>query len=133
MQVNKSELLMSYIKSNVAPILINCIGRLKLPNSVTISANCKKEDLNGHYENENFLLPSWYNELLKFNSYSILIIEQIDTISKNEQTKFVEILKHRQVSTFKLPQNTVIIVTANKINKETINKEIYSLVANIKG
>lgn len=133
MKENKSELLMSYIKSNVAPILINCIGDLDLPNSVVLPANCKKEELNGHYENDNFLLPSWYNELLKFNSYSILIIDKIDTISKNEQVNFIEILKHRQISTFKLPQNTIIIVTANKINKDTINEEIYSLVAHIKG
>lgn len=133
MKENKSELLMSYIKSNVAPILINCIGDLNLPNSVVLSANCKKEEINGHYENNDLVAPSWYNELLKFNNYSILIIDQIDTISKDEQTKFVEILKYRQVSTFKFPQNTVIIVTANKINKDTINEEIYSLVAHIKG
>lgn len=44
-----------------------------------------------------------------------------------------EILKYRQVSTFELPKNTVIVVTAKEINENTINEEIYSLVAHIKG
>ena len=45
----------------------------------------------------------------------------------------MEILKYRQVSTFELPKNTVIVVTAKEINENTINEEIYSLVAHIKG
>ena len=133
MSKDKSELLMSYIKSNVAPLLLDFVGDLNLPNSVVLSANCNGEDFNGHYENENFVAPSWYKELSKINGYSVLIIDKIDSISKEKQAKFVEILKYRQVSTFKLPQNTVIIVTARKIDENTINEEIYSLVAHIKG
>ena len=44
----------------------------------------------------------------------------------------IEILKYRQVSTFELPKNTIIILTAKYINKKTINEELYSLVAHIK-
>ena len=53
--------------------------------------------------------------------------------SKEEQKKFIEILEYRKISTFEIPNDVVIIVTANNINKDTINEEIYSLVAHIKG
>ena len=133
MNENKRELLKNYIKSNVAPILIDYVGNLELPNSVVLSSNCHKEELNGHYEKINFIPPKWYQELLSFDGYSILIIDRIDSISKDEQTKFIEILKYRQLSTFEIPKNTVIILTAKEINENTINEELYSLVAHIRG
>ena len=40
-----------------------------------------------------------------------------------------KILKYRKISTFDLPKNCVIIVTANKINKDTIDEDFFSLVA----
>ena len=58
-------------------------------------------------------------------------IDNIDSISKEEQLKFSELLEHRKISTFNLPDNCVIIVTAKNINKDTINEEIFSLLARI--
>ena len=69
----------------------------------------------------------------KNKDIKILVIDKIDSISKEEQVKFIEILKYRKVSTFELPKDIVIIVTANKISKDTINEEIYSLLAHIGG
>lgn len=129
----KRELLMSYIKSNVAPILVDFIDGNNIPNSVVLSANLEISELNGHYDNIEFVSPEWLNKLKNSNTPTILVIDKIDSIPKNEQTKFVEILKYRQVSTFELPKNTVIVVTAKEINENTINEEIYSLVAHIKG
>ena len=128
----KRELLMSYIKSNVAPILVDFIDGSSIPNSVVLSANLEITELNGHYDNTEFISPEWLNKL-DGSTPTILVIDKIDSIPKNEQTKFVEILKYRQVSTFELPKNTVIVVTAKEINENTINEEIYSLVAHIKG
>ena len=128
----KRELLMSYIKSNVAPILVDFIEGNSIPNSVVLSANCEMTELNGHYDNTKFVSPEWLNKL-EGSTPTILVIDKIDSIPKNEQTKFVEILKYRQVSTFELTKNTVIVVTAKEINENTINEEIYSLVAHIKG
>ena len=128
----KRELLMSYIKSNVAPILVDFIDGNNIPNSVVLPANLEITELNGHYDNVEFVSPEWLNKL-ETSTPSILVIDKIDSIPKNEQTKFVEILKYRQVSTFELPKNTVIVVTAKEINENTINEEIYSLVAHIKG
>ena len=128
----KRELLMSYIKSNVAPILVDFIDGSSIPNSVVLPADLEISELNGHYDNMEFVSPEWLNKL-EGSTPTILVIDKIDSIPRNEQTKFVEILKYRQVSTFELPKNTVIVVTAKEINENTINEEIYSLVAHIKG
>ena len=133
MNETKRELLKSYIRSNVAPILVDFIDGNSIPNSVVLSANCEMTELNGHYDNTEFNPPKWLTELNDSKLPTILVIDNIDSIPKNEQTKFVEILKYRQVSTFELPKNTVIVVTAKEINENTINEEIYSLVAHIKG
>lgn len=132
MNNTKKELLMSYIKNNVTPILVDFIDGNDIPDSVILRSNIEISELNGHYENTEFVSPEWFNKL-ETSTPTILVIDKIDSIPLIEQTKFVEILKYRQVSTFELPKNTVIIVTANKINKNTINEEIYSLVAHIEG
>ena len=132
MNNEKRELLMSYIKSNVAPILVDFIDGNSIPNCVVLDANCEMTELNGYYDKMDFNPPKWLKKLEE-STPSILVIDKIDSISKFEQTKFVEILKYRQVSTFELPKNTVIIITAKEINENTINEEIYSLVAHIKG
>ena len=129
----QKELLMTYIKSNIAPILIDFIDGDNIPNSILLPADCKKEELNGHYVETEFCPPKWFNIIESTKAPSILVIDKIDSITKEEQTKFIEILKYRKVSTFELPTNTVIVVTANKINESTINEEIYSLVAHIEG
>ena len=128
----KRELLVNYIKSNVAPILVDFIDGSSIPNSVVLPADLEISELNGHYDNMEFVSPEWSNKL-EGSTPTILVIDKIDSIPRNEQTKFVEILKYRQVSTFELPKNTVIVVTAEYVNENTINEEIYSLVAHIKG
>ncbi len=124
----KMKMFKNYILSNVAPILIDFIDGNSIPNSVILPADCNVNDLNGHYENIDFVAPNWFNEL---NTKNLLVISNIDSISKEEQMKFVELLAYRKISTFELPKNTIIILTAKKISKETINEEIYSLVAHI--
>lgn len=128
---NKKEILLSYIRANVAPILVDFVSMNDLSCAVTLPANIDVKELNGHYEGVNFMPPKWLSEILNANSSKILIIYKIDTISKNEQLKFCELLEHRKISTFDLPKNCVIIVTANEINSDKIAEEIFSLVAQI--
>ena len=128
---NKKELLKSYIQANIAPILVNVISGKDIPSAIVIPADINKIELNGHYEEVNYIPPSWYYELVTNNNYKVLVIDLIDSISKEEQLKFVELLEYRKVSTFELPKDCVIIVTANEINKEKISEEIYSLVVQI--
>ena len=131
MNNDKMNMLKSYISVNVAPVLIDFASNINIPKSVIIPANCEAKELNGHYEGEDFLAPKWYYDLTNTNEAKIIMIKDIDSISKEEQLKFKELLEYRQVSTFKIPENTRIILTATNISKETINEEIYSLVAHI--
>ena len=124
----KIDMLKNYIISNTLPIMIDFIEGKYIPNSVILPANCNITELNGHYEGIEFVPPQWFNELT--NKF-ILVIDNIDSISKEEQLKYIELLKYRKISTFELPKNIVIIITAKKISKETINEEVYSLVAHI--
>ena len=123
---NKKEILLSYIKANVAPILVDFISSKDLDDAVVIPANVDIKELNGHYDGVDFVPPKWLNEILNTNASRILVIDKIDSISKEEQLKFCELLEHR-----KIPKSCVIIVTANKINKNKISEEIFSLVARI--
>ena len=129
--MNKKDLFFTYIKTNVAPILVDFIFGKDLKDAVVLPANCKLEDLNGHYEGVDFLPPTWLQELQKDNKPKLLVIDNIDTIPKEEQLKFGEILKYRKVSTFDLPSNCIIVLTAKEINKDTIDEELFSLVARI--
>lgn len=131
MMENKRELLLSYIKSNVAPILVDFLSGNDIKNAVILPANIDSKELNGHYDGVDFLPPKWMSEILGTNASKILIIDKIDSVSKEEQLKFCELLEHRKISTFSLPENCVILVTANEVNKDKISEEIYSLVAQI--
>lgn len=131
MMENKRELLLSYIKSNVAPILVDFLSGSDIKNAVILPANIDSKELNGHYDGVDFLPPKWMSEILGTNASKILIIDKIDSVSKEEQLKFCELLEHRKISTFSLPENCVILVTANEVNKDKISEEIYSLVAQI--
>lgn len=128
---NKKEILLSYIRSNVAPILIDFISASDIKSATVLPANVDVKELNGHYDGINFMPPKWLNEIINTNANRILVIDKIDTIEKQEQLKFCELLEHRKISTFELPKNCVIIVTANEINKDKINEEIFSLVARV--
>ena len=127
----KKEMLISYIKANVAPILVDFIFGEDFDNAVILPANIDKKELNGHYEGVDFLPPKWLDEILNTSNKRLLVIDRIDTISKEDQMKFGELLEYRKISTFDLPKDCVIIVTANKNNKENINEEIISLTAMI--
>lgn len=128
---NKKELLMSYIKANVAPILVNFISGKDIPGAIVISADVDAKELNGHYDGADYMPPKWYNELVVNNNSRVLVIDLIDSINKEEQLKFIELLEYRKISTFELPKDCVIIVTAKEVNKDKISEEIYSLVAQI--
>lgn len=125
------EMIMSYIKENIVPVLIeNISSDIFTNNTVILPANIDRKELNGHYEGVDFLPPNWYQELEKYkeDNYSFLIISELSSLPKEEQLKFGEILKYRKVGVFDLPKNCVIIITGKNI-EETISKEIYSMVA----
>ena len=133
--MNKERLLIldSYIKTNIMPILLENIpiDTNTFENAIIIEANCDVSLLNGHYEDINFVAPTWYQELIKIKDKPILIINNLNQIPNNDQSKFIEILKYRKISTFDLPKNCLIIVTATNLKEKPLNEEVYSLLAHI--
>ena len=130
MNKERLEMLNEYIKSGITPILIENMPASVFDNATILNANCDISDLNGHYENINFVAPSWYNKL-KQNQTKMLVINNINELDVNEQTKFIEILKYKKISTFDLPKDCIIIVTAKNLKERPINEEVYSLLAHI--
>lgn len=134
--MNKEQMTMleTYLKSGISPLLIEDIPSSVFEDAIVIDSNCKIDELNGHYETDNFCAPNWYNGLIDNcnKKASVLLIENINLVPYNEQTKFIEILKYKKISTFDIPSNCVIIVTAKNLKENPINEEIYSLVAHIK-
>ena len=130
MNKERLEMLNEYIKSGITPILIENMPASVFDNATILNANFDISDLNGHYENINFVAPSWYNKL-KQNQTKMLVINNINEIDVNEQTKFIEILKYKKISTFDLPKDCIIIVTAKNLKERPINEEVYSLLAHI--
>lgn len=130
MNKERLEMLNEYIKSGITPILIENMPASVFDNATILNANCDISDLNGHYENINFVAPSWYNKL-KQNQTKMFVINNINEIDVNEQTKFIEILKYKKISTFDLPKDCIIIVTAKNLKERPINEEVYSLLAHI--
>lgn len=132
MKQEKMDIIKSYIETNVAPILVEQVPIQAFPNAVVIEANCNISELNGHYEGTDFVPPKWYNDLLSKTDFKrILIINGIDSVPKDDQEKFKELLKYKKVSTFDIPSNTIIVLTVNNISSN-ISSEISSQVVMIK-
>lgn len=133
MNKEKLNLLENYIKSGISPLLVQNIPSNFFKTCVIIKSNIDKSELNGHYENTEFCPPLWYKELLDKSKtdMTVLVIENINEIPLEEQTKFIEILKYKKVSTFELPKNCLVIVTCSDLIANKINEEIYSLLAQI--
>lgn len=53
----RQELLMSYIRANVAPILVDFIFGKDVKGAVVIPANIDNKELNGHYDGAYFMPP----------------------------------------------------------------------------
>ena len=133
MNKERLNLLENYIKSGINPLLIENIPSSFIDDYVVLKADIDRSELNGHYENTEFCPPLWYKELLdrsKTND-AILVIENINDIPIEEQTKFIEILKYKKISTFELPKNCLIIVTCSDLTTNKINEDVYSLLAQI--
>ena len=127
------ESLKKLLMLNEYPILVEDIPTELFENSVILNNDCDISLLNGHYEGVNFVAPDWYNILTEKckDGLTLLIINGINNIDREEQLKFVEILKYRKISTFDLPKNCSIIVTAYDLENKPIAEEIYSLVASV--
>ena len=133
MNKERLNLLEDYLKIGLSPLLVQDIPSEFFDNSVALKANVDRSQLNGHYENIEFCPPLWYKELLEKskNNTVFLVIENINEVDLEEQTKFIEILKYKKISTFELPKNCLIIVTCSDLTINKIDEEVYSLLVQI--
>lgn len=93
---DKKEILLSYIRANVAPILVDFIFGKDINGAVVLPANVDVKELNGYYDGTDFMPPKWLSEILSTNASKILVIDKIDAIAKEEQLKFCELLEHKK-------------------------------------
>ena len=133
MDKEKLVLLKKYLELGLFSLLIQNKYMDYFDNYVIINADIDRCELNGHYENLNYCPPSWYEELVMKSTLSsvVLIINNIDKIPLTEQTKFIEILKYKKISTFNLPDNCIVVVTYSNLDSNKINEEVYSLLVKI--
>lgn len=132
MNQEKRKMLETFLKSGISPLLLEDISSDIFENAVILESDCDLSLLNGHYEGTEFVAPEWYEQLItQTNNIPILIIKDINKIPIEEQTKFIELLKYKKISTFDLPQNCIIIVTCQNLKENKINEEVYSLMAQI--
>lgn len=60
-----------------------------------------------------------------FESKPLLLIEELDNISEQEQEKFISLLKDRRMGSSKLPRDVQIIIPVK--SKNSLSKKIQSL------
>lgn len=125
--MERIELLREYLNANVVPILVEKLDICDMPNSIILNSNINDSELVGHYEDFVFYPPKWMEKMYQSKDMIVLIINNIDLISKKDQDRFIEILKYRQVSTFDIPDNYRILLTAKNI--KNVSKKIIDLVA----
>lgn len=130
--MDKINLLKEYLQINMAPILVDFIFGSDIPMSIVLESDIDESLLYGKYVGGVFSPPTWFEKISFNKNPVILVINNIDGISKCEQKKFLEILKYRKVNTFELPSNTVIMVSAKVISSDTIDADIYAQVVHIK-
>lgn len=130
MYKEKLEILDAYLKSGLTNILIEDMSKEIFEDEIILESNCTIEDLNGHYEGIEFMPPKWYQELIK-NNKKILVINDINKLPFEQQTKFNEILIYKKISTFNLPKDCIVIVLVNNLQENKMCEEVYSLLAHI--
>ena len=95
--MNKDEViqLKTFIEIGMSPILLEDVPAKLFKHAVILNADCDMSELNGHYEGTEFKAPKWYYDLLKEaeDDKAILIINDMNNIKEEEQTKFIELFK----------------------------------------
>lgn len=123
-----------YIVSGNKPILLEENLKLdKLKYSVILDANCDRKKL--RCENKRFKVvpPSWFTEITlnSRNKRSLLIVNNLNCVSKKEQRKFYELLKYKKIEFLNLPENCTILITCKNLKENQLDKKIDSLLIHV--
>jgi len=116
------------INNSTLPILVSGISASNFSNKVVIDANIDRNELiviDSH--------PAWLVKLellSKKHNNTVLLISNLCTINESEQNKFLELLKYKSISGFKIPENSHIVITCSNLDK--ISDNIKSFCAIVK-
>ena len=102
--------------SRTAPVLAVGYSSKSFGASTIISAGIPSAELGIVNTISGLQAPSWFYEIVKGKSSHQIVIDGIDSIDKESQKKFYELLKYKAISDVELPADCTIIVTANNIN-----------------
>lgn len=108
--------------SKTSPVLAVGIPLAMLGNSTIIEATIPSKNLGVVNTAKGLKAPSWFFDIIKGNGSHQIVINNIDSIDKESQEKFYELLKYKAISDIELPADCKIIVLANDPKKvsETI-------------
>ena len=125
MDLNRIDLLKEYINGNYAPILTEDKYVSILPEHGNIDVNNIENEVNVTIDgNGNQVIPKWIEEV---NKTKILLIRNIDFVSKEKQRYLVEVLKSKKISNIELDKNVIIILTCQNMDLTKIDEEVISL------
>ena len=100
--------------SQVSPIIVCELSSKIFENAVVLEANISSSQLGIVNTKNGLKYPDWFLNL-KDKTKDTLIINLIDSIPTEEQEKFYEILKYREITNTALPEDIKIILTAKNI------------------
>ena len=108
--------------SEISPVIVCGISKNMFQNSVVVDAKIPSKQLGIISTKDGLKYPDWYVELK--NNKEFLIIDFIDSIPTEEQDKFYELIKYKEITNTALPKKTKIIVIAKDIKNvsETIKR-----------
>ena len=118
-----------YLKDCDSPVLVDFLKAEQFTNPIVIEGDISKEELYGDMSFE----PEWYTRLksLKKDGINYLIINNLSKVEKNEQKKFIHLLKDRKCNNIVLPSNCVMVVVIKKDEKELLDDEVLSYLIQV--
>lgn len=112
------------------PLLIEGVSAKNFPHSVVISADIDSACLGVVPGETGLKYPSWVmqlNILSKKTDRVVLVIDQLDSVSQDEQEKFYGIVKYSKINGYSFPKSTQIIITVSKGGIDKISTRLKSL------
>lgn len=112
-------------------IIIEGLDAKLIKDAVIIKADINSQDLGIRIDSNGYIYPKFISEL-ENNKTKILIIDELDEISKEEQEKFYGLIKYKGINGYKFPKETQIIITTKTNGLNKISQDILNLTLNFK-
>ena len=118
-----------YLKDCESPILVDFLKPEQFKEPIVLEGNISQEELYGDMSYD----PEWYSKLKnsKKEGINYLIINNLAKVDKNEQKKFIHLLKDRKCNNIVLPDNTVMLVVINEGEKDLLDKDVLSYLIQV--